>query len=85
MIIRQFRLLLQTRELIDSGYREADIAKQLGAHPFVVGKLMGQVRNFDQAQLEMIYHVLLDLDLAMKTGLTDPEVGLDVLVASLTR
>jgi DNA polymerase-3 subunit delta len=85
MIIRQFRLLLQTRELIDSGYREADIAKKLGTHPFVISKLSGQVRNFNLAQLESIYRVLLDLDIAMKTGLTDPVIGLDVLVASLTR
>jgi DNA polymerase-3 subunit delta len=84
MVVRQFRLLLLTRELLDAGNREADIAKQLNTYPFVVRKLMGQVRNFSIEALEEIFRKLLDVDEAIKTGQIPTEVALDTLIASLT-
>jgi len=84
MVVRQFRLLLLTRELLDAGYRDTDIASAIKSPPFVVRKLMGQVGNFSLPQLEAIYHKLLDIDEAIKTGQTDGDVALDTLVAALT-
>jgi DNA polymerase-3 subunit delta len=84
MIVRQFRLLLLTRELLDAGLRDTDIASAIKSPPFVVRKLMGQVRNFSLPQLEAIYHKLLDIDEAIKTGQTEGDVALDTLVAALT-
>lgn len=84
MIVRQFRLLLLTRELLDSGNREAEIAKQLKTYPFVARKLIGQVRHFSLSNLEEIYHKLLEVDEAIKTGQVPAEVVLDTLITSLT-
>ncbi|MBU1661001.1 MAG: DNA polymerase III subunit delta [Chloroflexi bacterium] len=84
MIVRQFRLLLLTRELLDSGFREAEIARKLKTYPFVARKLIGQTRNFSIEALEDIYHKLLDLDEAMKTGQIEGETALDTLMAALT-
>lgn len=84
MIIRQFRLLLLTRELLDAGQREAEIAKTLKTHPFVVGKLMGQVRNFTLETLDDIYHKLLEVDVSIKTGQIEADVALDTLITALT-
>lgn len=84
MVVRQFRLLLLTRELLEAGYREQDIAAALKMHPFVVQKLIGQVRNFTLPLLESIYHKLLEIDESIKTGQTDGDVALDTLVAALT-
>jgi len=84
MIVRQFRLLLLTRELLDSGHREAEIAQQLKSHPFVVRKVIGQVRHFSIETLEDIYHKLLEVDEAIKTGQIAAEVALDTLVTALT-
>lgn len=80
MIIRQFRLLLQAREAIDDGQ---DPQTALSIHPFVVRKVVAQARRFSLAELERIYHDLLDCDLAMKTGQMDDSVALDTLLASL--
>jgi DNA polymerase-3 subunit delta len=85
MVVRQFRLLLLTRELLDSGHREQEIASILKSPPFVVRKLIGQVRSFSLAQLEIIYHKLLDIDEAIKTGRIDGDVALDTFVAALTQ
>jgi DNA polymerase III delta subunit len=40
MFIRQFRLLIQTRSLLDAGERPGDVAKLLKQHPRVAEKLV---------------------------------------------
>jgi len=84
MMIRQFRLLLLTRELVDTGYRENDIARELKTYAFVVRKLIPQARNFSMETLEEIYRLLLDIDEAIKTGQIEGDVALDTLVTALT-
>ena len=84
MFIRQFRLLLQTRSLLDSGERPAGIAEQLKQRPFVADKLARQARNFTLPQLEQIYGRLLEIDVDVKTGKADLLTALYLLVAGLT-
>ena len=85
MITRQFRLLLQVRDLQQRGLNVNQIREKLGMHPFVARKMAEQAQNFSIEQLEMIYHKLLDVDIGMKTSRGDPEVALDVLTIELTR
>jgi len=84
MVVRQFRLLLLTRAMLDAGARDTEIASVLKTPPFVVRKLMGQVRNFSLPQLKELYHKLRDIDEAIKTGQTEGDVALDMLVTTLT-
>ena len=83
MIVRQFRLLIQVKELKAGGSTPHDIAKALRLHPFPARKLHTQATHFTAAQLEAVYRHLLDTDVAIKTGKIDPEVALDLLVAGL--
>ncbi|MBP6016104.1 MAG: DNA polymerase III subunit delta [Candidatus Promineofilum sp.] len=84
MFIRQFRLLLQARALLDAGERPAGIAAQMKLHPFVADKLAHQARNFSLPQLEQIYRRLLDIDVDVKTGKADLLTALHLLLAGLT-
>lgn len=84
MFIRQFRLLLQTRYLLDEGERPAGIAEQMKQRPFVAEKLARQARNFTLPQLEQIYRRLLEIDVDAKTGKADLLTALHLLVAGLT-
>lgn len=84
MFIRQFRLLLQARALLDAGERAAGIAQQLKQRPFVADKLARQARNFTLPQLEAIYRRLLEIDVEAKTGKADLLTALYLLVAGLT-
>ncbi|MFO7536703.1 MAG: DNA polymerase III subunit delta [Chloroflexota bacterium] len=84
MFVRQFRLLIQVKELADDGKRPPDIAKSLKMHPFVVGKIHQQGRGFSLSQLEQIYRHLLDIDVGVKTGRTDMTTALNLLVVGLT-
>ncbi len=83
MFIRQFRLLIQTKSLLDGGERPAGIAEQLKQRPFVADKLARQARNFTLPQLEQIYGRLLDIDVDVKTGKADLLTALYLLVAGL--
>jgi DNA polymerase-3 subunit delta len=85
MIIRQFRILLQIKELLAKGTSAADIRALLSLHPFVVQKMTRQASNFSVAQLETIYRRLLETDLAMKTGRMEERLALSLFVTELRR
>ncbi len=84
MFIRQFRLLIQVKELADEGKRPPAISQELKMHNFVVGKLYQQCQGFGMSQLEQIYRHLLSIDVDVKTGKNDMTTALNLLVASLT-
>jgi DNA polymerase-3 subunit delta len=83
MIVRQFRLLVQVKELRQAGQNARTIARLLDLHPYPAGKLYRQATNFTAAQLEKIYRHLLVTDAQIKTGALTPIVALDLLVAGL--
>lgn len=85
LIVRQFRLLLMTRDHIAQGgaAQGPAIAKALGVHPFAAGKLPRQARRFSTKQLDAILKRLQRYDQDMKTGRIQPRLALDLLVTSL--
>ena len=85
MVIRQFRLLIQAREVLDSGGGEADVQRALGVHRYPAEKATQQARQFTIESLEAIYHRLLEIDAGVKVGETTLEVELDLLVVELAR
>jgi DNA polymerase-3 subunit delta len=84
MIVRQFRLLIQVKELAVQKMNPPHIAREIGIHGFVAGKLAKQSNNYTFEQLEKIYAHLLDVDVAVKTGQNDMETALTTLVAGIT-
>lgn len=85
MIHRQFRLLIQAREILDGGGKAQDIEQELGVLGFVARKLSDQARRFSMRQLLDIYDRLLKIDLDMKSGGTPGDVAYELLIADLTR
>ena len=83
MIVRQFRLLIQIKEMAEEGQRAPAIARVLGIHSFVAGKLYQQSQRFNLSQLERIYAHLLETDVGVKTGRADMITSLNLLVAVL--
>ena len=86
MIVRQFRLLIQVRELLDENpqYSTEEIAQEIGVHPFPIKKITPQAKLFTLPQLKIVYHQLSDVDLAIKTGQLNDELALDLLITTLT-
>jgi DNA polymerase-3 subunit delta len=85
MIVRQFRLLLQAREVMDEKGNVQDVGKELGIAPYVAEKIYNQARGFKIEMLETIYHRLLQLDEDVKTGLMPIETALEIFVAEQTK
>jgi DNA polymerase-3 subunit delta len=84
MVVRQFRLLLLAREVIEAHGGQNEVSQALGVHPFVAEKVTGQARRFSLPALEAIYHQLLEIDEAAKTGQMTLDLALDTLVVELT-
>ncbi len=84
MVIRQFRLLLQAREIIERGGSSLQVQQTLGLHEFVAGKVTEQARRFSLAALEAIYHQLLEMDEAAKTSQVPLDLGLDMLIVQMS-
>lgn len=84
MVIRQFRLLILAREVLDQNGRAQEIEKALKVHPFVAGKVEKQASLFNMLQLKEIYHRLLNTDEAMKTGQMDPKLAIEMFVSQLS-
>jgi DNA polymerase-3 subunit delta len=88
MVVRQFRMLLLSREILDNGGGEAEIIRsmkeiQYNIPPFVARRLITQSRYFSLSDLEAIYHRLLSIDIAAKSSEMDPDLSLDLLIADL--
>ena len=85
MILRQFRLLLQAREMLDGNASVGEVQQALGLHVYVAGKVCTQAKGFSLETLEAIHHKLLEIDEGAKTGQMPLDAALDILVVQLTR
>jgi len=83
MVVRQFRLLIQAREILDGRGNQNDVARALGGHPFVAEKATQQAGRFSIESLEAIYRKLLKIDEGVKTSQITLDLALDALVVEL--
>lgn len=83
MIIRQFRLLIQAREIVDARGMVQDVIEALHVHPFVAEKLYKQAGRFSIKSLESIYRHLLKTDEAAKTSAMPLDTSLEMFVVEL--
>ena len=62
MIIRQFRLMLLAREVLDGGGGVPEVMKALRSAEYPAKKALEAARHFNMPRLEQIYHRLLEID-----------------------
>ncbi|KXK13147.1 MAG: DNA polymerase III subunit delta [Chloroflexi bacterium OLB14] len=85
MVVRQFRLLIQAREILDGRGNKDDVARALSVHPFVAEKTTGQATRFSIESLESIYRKLLRIDEQVKTSQVTLDLALDTLIVELSK
>lgn len=81
MIVRQFRLLIIAREVMDEGGAQPDVVEALGVHPYAAEKIYNQARAFQMVSLEGIYRRLLEMDEDAKTSQVPLDLALDIFIA----
>lgn len=87
MVVRQFRLLLQSKELIENGHSARDIQNMVGDVKFnsTAQKLANQAKYFSLHDLETIFRRLVEIDEEVKTGKIDVDTSLYLLTVGLAR
>lgn len=83
LIARQFRIMLQIKELEQQHYTPQQMASQLGLHPYAVKLSAEKSRRFQTHELGSSLSRLAELDYKMKSGLIDKSLGLELFILSL--
>lgn len=68
MIVRQFRILIQTKACCEKKMDKNQICKKTGISPYFVMNTITQSKNFSFETLENIYKRLLQIDIDTKSG-----------------
>ncbi|OAS85008.1 MULTISPECIES: DNA polymerase III subunit delta [Metabacillus] len=83
LLVNQFRLILQVKELANTGYGQQQIATTVKVHPFRVKLALQQAKLF---KAEELAHILMDLaeaDYEMKTGKKEKQLLLELFLLKL--
>jgi DNA polymerase-3 subunit delta len=83
-IVYQIRVLIVAREILDEHGTINDIPKSLNIKYYPAKLALESAQRYSIKFLEMIYHRLLELDEAIKTGKMDADLALELLVIELT-
>jgi DNA polymerase-3 subunit delta len=83
-IVYQIRVLLIAREMLDEHSTFDDIPKSLKISYYPAKLALESASKFGHAFLEGIYHRLLDLDGAIKSGQLDADLAVELLIIELT-
>lgn len=84
MITRQFRMVIQAKDLLHQQRTAAEITHSLGlTSDYALRKTMGQAQGHSIGQLAEVHRKLLDTDILIKTGKLKGEVALDLLISEL--
>lgn len=80
LLTRQFKLLLEVKELMKKGMIKKQIATETGIHPFVVQKYMDQCKSFSSKELIWLMDFGAGLETDVKTGKISDVMCVEVFI-----
>ncbi len=80
LLTRQYRQLLQVKDLMKRGYDRAQIAKNVGLPSFAAGKYMDQCRQYSEEQLRSILEDAAELEELVKTGRMEDRMSVELFI-----
>jgi DNA polymerase-3 subunit delta len=86
MVVRQYRLIIQAKELSQSGITTPEIGQRLGiGSNFVLQRVLDQADRYTLSRLKAAYRRLLEADESVKRGRYNEELALELLVHDRAR
>jgi len=83
MLANQFRIIYQSKEMYKKGYTESDIASTLGIHPYRIKLALNKAKEYNSKDLLTYIKKLSELDIGIKTGNINKEIGLELFIINL--
>lgn len=80
LLVRQFKLLMEVKDLLRRGFDKSQIAKEAKLHPFVAGKYMQQCRAFSTEELKGILEEAADTEEQVKTGRLNDRMSVELFI-----
>ncbi len=80
LLARQFKLLLEVKDLDKKGMARKEIAEKTGLNPFVVGKYQAQAKSFSTKELRTIIEDSVETEEAVKTGKLADMLGVELFI-----
>ena len=84
LFTRQFKLLLEVKDLMGRGNDKSQIAKTAKLHPFVAGKYMQQSRTFTKAELRNIMEEAANMEEMVKTGRLNDVMSVEIFIVKFS-
>ena len=80
LLARQFNGILQVKESLMRGNANAQIAREMGVAPFIVGKYASQAKYFESAQIKEALRDFAETEEAVKTGKIEDKLGVELMI-----
>ncbi|MDE7327979.1 MAG: DNA polymerase III subunit delta, partial [Lachnospiraceae bacterium] len=80
LMLRQFNLLMQVKQMGAEGMANAEIAKKAGIPPFAVGKYLSQARAFPVQVLKEALQYGVQTEAQIKSGRMDEQIAVELML-----
>lgn len=80
LLVRQFQILFQVKDMQNHGKGRQEMAKLIGLAPFIVGKYENQARGFSLEQLRESIRECANVEEKIKTGQMVDIIGVELLI-----
>ena len=85
LIGRQFRSILQVKELRELGMSKDQIAEKCHTKPFIANRYMNQAARFSKAELEEYVRMCVETDEAVKSGNLKDTLAAEMMIVTFSR
>lgn len=82
-IVREFRMILKAKTLMDGGESPEEAARAVGIPVFKVKEFSQRVQKFSKEEIDSLFEKLIDVDSRLKGGVIRPRIVLEDLLLSI--
>lgn len=83
MVIRQYKILLNIKGLIDNNVKYQDIHKELSLNPYIAEKMINQSKKYSKDQIIRILDLCIRCEKVLKSTSVDVKIQLETLLVKI--